>query len=81
MELFGGFYQLCNGKGEIDYFVGIEQQSVWIGIVPDPYIALRPEEGEVMKYPLFAAGISWKEWKPFQRWRWKGTEQGFFPKI
>lgn len=62
----GGYRPLCNAPGEINYFVGIEQQWLWTGVDRNPEIALRPARGEPLAYPLLGAGLSWEKWDPFQ---------------
>lgn len=62
----GGYKKLGNDMGEIDYFIGVEQQLMWRGLYNNPEIALRPHKGEPFVLPLFAAGISWEKWEPLQ---------------
>jgi hypothetical protein len=62
----GGSYQLCDCYGEIDYFVGVQQQNVWTGNYFNPQIALSPIRGEPFFYPLLGAGVSWENWEPLQ---------------
>lgn len=62
----GGNYDLCNCMGEIDYFIGVQQQLVWPGHHYNSQIALSPIHGEPLVYPLLAAGLSWENWEPLQ---------------
>lgn len=62
----GAHRQLDDDMGEIHGFVGAEQQRMWRGLFSNGEIALRPANGDALAVPLFAAGLSWENYKPLQ---------------